>query len=220
LAQEKKISGVIIDDKDKTPLSGVSVVVKGSSSGAMTDADGKFTLTVPSGAKSLVVTRVDYVENEIPLGGKTTFMISMTSSTKALSEVVVVAYGNQRKESITGSVAVIGADQLQSRVTTNITQALAGAAPGISATSGNGQPGSSAAIRIRGFGSVNASNSPLYVVDGFPYEGFIGDLNVADIESISLLKDASSTALYGARAANGVILITTKREKRDSLKLM
>jgi TonB-dependent SusC/RagA subfamily outer membrane receptor len=136
-----------------------------------------------------------------------------------MSEVVVVAYGNQRKESITGSVAVVSAEQLQTRMTTNITQALAGAAPGITATSGNGQPGSSAAIRIRGFGSVNASNSPLYVVDGFPYEGFIGDLNTNDIESISLLKDASSTALYGARAANGVVMVTTKKGKKGFPKI-
>ena len=219
LAQEKTVSGVITDDKDNTPLAGVSVIVKGTSIGTVTSTEGKFSLVVPATAKTLVISLVDYVESEVSIAGKSNFSIKMTSTSRAMSEVVVVAYGNQRKESITGSVAVIGAKQLESRITTNITQALAGAAPGIAATSGNGQPGSSAAIRIRGFGSVNASNSPLYVVDGFPYEGFIGDLNTNDIESISLLKDASSTALYGARAANGVVMVTTKKGKKGLPKI-
>ncbi|HEY0679609.1 MAG TPA: SusC/RagA family TonB-linked outer membrane protein, partial [Chitinophagaceae bacterium] len=149
----------------------------------------------------------------LSIAGKNEVSVQLKPSSGDMNEVVVVAYGVQKKESITGSIATIGAKQLENRLTTNITQALAGAAPGISATSGNGQPGSSAALRIRGFGSVNASSAPLFVVDGFPYEGFIGDLNTNDIETISLLKDASSTALYGARAANGVVLITTKKGK-------
>ncbi len=219
MAQERTVTGKVTDEKDNTPLSGVSVSVKGTTIGTTTGADGTFSLTVPETAKALHFTLVDYTEVEVPLAGKTSFTLTMASASKALSEVVVVAYGNQKKESITGSVAVIGSEQLQTRLATNISQALAGAAPGISATSGNGQPGSSAAIRIRGFGSVNASNSPLYVVDGFPYEGFIGDLNTNDIESITLLKDASSTALYGARAANGVVMITTKKGKKGAPKI-
>lgn len=219
MAQEKTVTGKVTDEKDNTPLSGVSVSVKGTTIGTTTGTDGTFSLTVPETAKALHFTLVDYTEVEVLLAGKTNFTLTMASASKALSEVVVVAYGNQKKESITGSVAVIGSEQLQTRLATNISQALAGAAPGISATSGNGQPGSSAAIRIRGFGSVNASNSPLYVVDGFPYEGFIGDLNTNDIESITLLKDASSTALYGARAANGVVMITTKKGKKGAPKI-
>ena len=219
MAQEKTVTGKVTDEKDNTPLSGVSVSVKGTKIGTTTGADGTFSLSVPETAKALHFTLVDYTEVEVLLAGKTNFALTMASASKALSEVVVVAYGNQKKESITGSVAVIGSEQLQTRLATNISQALAGAAPGISATSGNGQPGSSAAIRIRGFGSVNASNSPLYVVDGFPYEGFIGDLNTNDIESITLLKDASSTALYGARAANGVVMITTKKGKKGAPKI-
>jgi TonB-linked SusC/RagA family outer membrane protein len=218
-AQETTVTGKVTDVKDGTPLQGVSVIVKGTNTGTSTLADGTFRLSVPAGAKMLVFTLVDYTEQEVSLSGKTNFSITMTSAGKGLSEVVVVAYGNQKRESITGSVAVIGSEQLQTRLATNISQALAGAAPGISATSGNGQPGSSAAIRIRGFGSVNASNSPLYVVDGFPYEGFIGDLNTNDVESITLLKDASSTALYGARAANGVVMITTKKGKKGLPKI-
>lgn len=219
MAQEKSVSGKITDEQGGAPLAGVSVVVKGTTIGTTTAADGTFRLNVPASAKSIIFTLLDYETQEVAIGNRTTFNLTMTSTSKALEEVVVVAYGTQKKESITGSVSKIGAEQLEPRLTTNISQALAGAAPGIAATSGNGQPGSSAALRIRGFGSVNASSAPLYVVDGFPYGGAIGDLNTNDIESISLLKDASSTALYGARAANGVVLITTKRGKAGTPKV-
>ena len=161
----------------------------------------------------MVFSSVGMGTREIGITSESTISVALSPVDKSMDEVIVVAYGTQKRESITGSVSKIGSEQLEKRLTTNISQALAGAAPGISATSGNGQPGSSAALRIRGFGSVNASSSPLYVVDGFPYGGFIGDLNTNDIESITLLKDASSTALYGARAANGVVLITTKKGK-------
>ncbi|TWI85270.1 TonB-linked SusC/RagA family outer membrane protein [Lacibacter cauensis] len=218
-AQERSVSGKITDEKDGTPLSGVSVVVKGTTIGTTTATDGSFKLSVPASAKIIIFSLLDYETQEVSIGNRSTINVIMTSSSKALEEVVVVAYGTQKKESITGSVSKIGAEQLESRLTTNISQALAGAAPGIAATSGNGQPGSSAALRIRGFGSVNASSAPLYVVDGFPYGGAIGDLNTNDIESISLLKDASSTALYGARAANGVVLITTKKGKAGTPKV-
>lgn len=211
-AQNRTVSGTVTDAAGK-PLANVSIQVKGTNIGTVTNEEGKFSLNLPATAKTFVISSVGYAPMETSIAGKDVFSIAMKTEDQALGEVVVVAYGAQKKESITGSIATIGARQLESRVTTNITQALAGAAPGISATSGNGQPGSSAAIRIRGFGSVNASSNPLYVVDGFPYEGFLGDLNTNDIETISLLKDASSTALYGARAANGVVLITTKKGK-------
>lgn len=219
IAQEKTVTGKITDEKDNAPLAGVSIVVKGTTIGTTTGSDGTFRLNVPASAKSFIVSLLDYESQEISIGNKNSFAIAMVSSSKALSEVVVVAYGTQKKESITGSVSKIGAEQLENRLTTNISQALAGAAPGIAATSGNGQPGSSAALRIRGFGSVNASSAPLYVVDGFPYGGAIGDINTNDIESISLLKDASSTALYGSRAANGVVMITTKKGKAGTPKV-
>lgn len=214
LAQDARtISGKITDDGGKG-LPAASVSVKGTRLGTTTDASGNFTLTVPANATTLVVSSIGYAETEISISGKTTVSVQLRPAAAGdMNEVVIVAYGTQKKESLTGSISTIGAKQLENRLTTNITQALAGAAPGIAATTGNGQPGSSAALRIRGFGSINASSSPLFVVDGFPYEGFIGDLNTNDIESISLLKDASSTALYGARAANGVVLITTKRGK-------
>lgn len=218
-AQEKSVSGKITDEKDGAPLAGVSVVVKGTTIGTTTAADGSFKLSVPANAKIIIFSLLDYETQEVAIGNRSTLNVTMISSSKALEEVVVVAYGTQKRESITGSVSKIGAEQLENRLTTNLSQALAGAAPGIAATSGNGQPGSSAALRIRGFGSVNASSAPLYVVDGFPYGGAIGDLNTNDIESISLLKDASSTALYGARAANGVVLITTKKGKAGTPKI-
>ena len=212
MAQNRTVSGRITDAQGNG-IANATVAVAGSNTATVTASDGSFSLTLPANAKTIVVSSIGYRANEINLGTGTTYNVSLSSDNQNMDEVVVVAYGAQKRESITGSVATIGAKQLETRLTTNITQALAGAAPGISATSGNGQPGSSAGIRIRGFGSVNASSAPLYVVDGFPYEGFIGDLNTNDIETISLLKDASSTALYGARAANGVVLITTKKGK-------
>jgi len=212
LAQGRSVSGKITDENGNG-LAAVSVTVKGTKIGTVTNSDGSFTLNVPSDATTLVVSFVGYAEAEISIAGRTNVSTQLRPVSGDMNEVIVVAYGTQKKESITGSIATIGAKQLENRLTTNITQALAGAAPGIATTTGNGQPGSSAAIRIRGFGSINASSSPLFVVDGFPYEGFIGDLNTNDIENISLLKDASATALYGARAANGVVLITTKKGK-------
>lgn len=218
-AQERSVSGKITDQQDGSPLAGVSVTIKGTSTGTVTAADGTFRVTINSDASAIVFSHLNYESREVPIGNRSTFNVTLVSTTYAMSEVVVVAYGTQKRESITGSVSKIGAKQLESRLTTNISQALAGAAPGISATSGNGQPGSSAALRIRGFGSVNASSSPLYVVDGFPYGGYIGDINTSDIESITLLKDASSTALYGSRAANGVVMITTKKGRTATPKV-
>ncbi|MDB5206483.1 MAG: SusC/RagA family TonB-linked outer membrane protein, partial [Flavisolibacter sp.] len=211
-AQNRTITGKITD-QNGAAVPNASVLAKGSSIGTNTSSDGSFTLTIPASVKTLVVSSVGFQAQEMAIGTSNNVVVALNAGENAMEEMVVVAYGTQKRGSITGSVATVGAKQLETRLTTNITQALAGAAPGISATSGNGQPGSSAAIRIRGFGSINASSAPLYVVDGFPYEGFIGDLNTNDVESISLLKDASSTALYGARAANGVVLITTKKGK-------
>lgn len=218
LLAQRTITGKVTDDKGN-PLSNVSVVAKGTTVGTTTKEDGSYSLTVPAKAKVLEFSSVNMIPQEAAIGGSSVISISLLADTKDLDEVVMVAYGRQKRESITGSVAKIGAPQLENRLTTNISQVLAGAAPGISATSGNGQPGSSAAIRIRGFGSISASSSPLYVVDGFPYGGSISDLNTNDIESITLLKDASSTALYGARAANGVVMITTKRGKAGAPKV-
>jgi len=215
---QRTITGKVTDDKGN-PVANVSVLVKGTKVGTVTKEDGSYTISTPQNGGTLVFSSVDFAQQEMAIGTSSLVSVSLASLNTTMNEVVVTAYGTQKRESITGSVSKIGSEQLEKRLTTNISQALAGAAPGIAATSGNGQPGSSAGIRIRGFGSVNASSSPLYVVDGFPYGGYIGDINTNDIESISLLKDASSTALYGSRAANGVVMITTKKGKAGAPKV-
>ncbi|HMR92426.1 MAG TPA: SusC/RagA family TonB-linked outer membrane protein, partial [Chitinophagaceae bacterium] len=218
LFAQRSVSGRVTD-LNGIPLQNASVTVKETGAGVSTGPDGRYTIQLDERARVLVFSYVGKEPREETIGSRTSIEVSlMDAAATTGEEIVVVAYGSQKRESITGSVSKIGADQLETRLTTNISQALAGAAPGISTTTGSGQPGSNAALRIRGFGSVNASSSPLYVVDGFPYEGFIGDLNTNDIESITLLKDASSTALYGARAANGVVMITTKKGKSGTPK--
>jgi len=213
LAQNRTITGRVTDEKGSA-LSNASITVKGTSLGTTTNNEGSFTLTVPSTARALVVSYVGLADREVSLTNNTSYEISMTSGGATnMDEVVVVAYGTQRREAMTGAVTTIGEKQLESRVVSNLTQVLAGAVPGVAATSGSGQPGNSAAVRVRGIGSINHGSSPLYVVDGFPYDGYISDINPDDVESITVLKDASSTALYGARAANGAILITTKKGK-------
>ncbi len=211
-AQSRTITGKITDDKG-APLEGVTITSPNGKSATTTDKNGAYTITIANDVKRLLVTAVGFENSFITISNSTASNISLKTRDAKLDEVVVVAYGTQKKSSLTGSVSSIGSNDLLDRPVSNISQALAGAAPGIAATSGNGQPGSGAALRIRGFGSINASSEPLYVVDGFPYGGFVGDINTNDIESISLLKDASSTALYGARAANGVVIITTKKGK-------
>jgi TonB-linked SusC/RagA family outer membrane protein len=212
LAQTRNVSGTIQDNNGQL-LPGVTVRAVGSNAAITTDSRGAFTLTVPQNATSLEISYVGFEPQTVAIPAQGQLAVTLVQGDKSLDEVVVVAYGTQRRGSITGAVSTIGAEQLEKRMVTNISQALAGSVPGISATSGSGAPGSSAAIRVRGFGSINHGAAPLYVVDGFPYDGFLADINPDDIENISVLKDASSTALYGARAANGVIMITTKRGK-------
>lgn len=211
-AQERVVTGTVTSAEDNKPLPGASVKVKGTQTGVSTGADGKYTLKVASNA-TLEFSSLGYVTLSKSVGSATILNISLSTDSKALSEVVFVAYGTAKKESITGSVATIGTKDIEKRTVTNATQLLAGSAPGIATTSGNGQPGTGAAIRLRGFGSFAASSSPLIVLDGSQFDGSIGDINVNDIENLTILKDATSSALYGARAANGVVIITTKRGK-------
>ncbi len=213
-AQNRTVTGVVTDDKGQV-VSGVSVTTPDGKVGTQTDNNGKYSIVVGANVKSLIFSSVNYNSLTQTISGNTA-NASLFVKNSEMDEVVVVAYGTQKKEAITGSQATV---DLEDRQVTNLSQALAGAAPGISTTTGNGQPGSSAAIRIRGFGSINASSAPLYVVDGFPYGGYIGDINVNDIESITVLKDASSTALYGSRAANGVIMVTTKKGRSANPKI-
>lgn len=209
LAQEKAITGKVIGD-DGSGLPGVAVTIKGTTKGTNTDADGNFRISVPSSAR-LVFSYVGFTTQEVAVGNQTSLKVSLLPSNETLSEVVVTTFGTAKKTSFTGSAAKIGADKIGIRPITNIGQALAGVSAGVQATAGSGQPGTAPDIRIRGFGSISSSNSPLYVVDGVPYSASIANLNSDDIETITVLKDAASTALYGARAANGVVMVTTKK---------
>ena len=209
-AQTQTITGVVISEEDGQPVIGASVLVKGTQIGAITGVDGDFTLpNVPSSAKTLVVSYIGMQTQEV--GIKTNMRILMKSDAELLDEVVVVAYGTAKRESLTGSISVVDKKKIEKRVTTSVTGALEGAAPGVQVNNTYGEPGKAPQIRIRGFGTlVSGASSPLYVVDGVPFDGNMAELNSNDIESMSILKDAASAALYGNRAANGVVIITTK----------
>ena len=210
-AQMRTYSGTVIDASSHEPIIGATVLPIGGGQGVATDVDGNFTINVPANVTQATFRSVGYQEQTVKLSNNMT--VSLSSSAENLDDLVVVAYGTATKESLTGSVAVVGAKDIEDRPVTSVTSALEGNAPGVQVNNSTGTPGSAPDIRIRGFNSINGSNSPLYVVDGVPFEGTINDLNPADIESMSVLKDAASCALYGNRGANGVVLITTKRAK-------
>lgn len=213
VAQNRSVTGTVSGMDDKLPIPGASVKIKGTNNAVQTNSDGRYTISVSGSSAVLVFSSLGYEGVERAVGSQSVINVSLASSTNNLNQVVVVAYGTQRKEAITGSIATIGAADIEKRTVTNATQLLQGSSPGVATTSSNGQPGTSATIRLRGFGSFAASSSPLIILDGSQYDGSIGDINVNDIDNISILKDASASALYGARAANGVIIITTKRGK-------
>ena len=208
-AQISKVTGTVISEEDGLPVVGAAIVVKGTQLGTVTDLDGKFVLeNLPSSAKTLMISFIGMktVETKIENG----LTIYLKADSELLDEVVVVAYGTARKESLTGSVAQIDNKKIEQRVATSATAALEGAAPGVQVNNSYGEPGAGPSILIRGIGTITGSTTPLYVVDGVPYDGNINDISSHDIEAISVLKDAASAALYGNRAANGVVIITTK----------
>ncbi|WP_342383959.1 TonB-dependent receptor [Bacteroides ovatus] len=209
-AQTQKVTGVVISEEDGQPVVGASVLVKGTTLGTITDVDGNFNLSnVPSSAKTLQISYIGMQTQEVVIKPK--LKIVLKSDTEVLDEVIVTAYGTSTKGTFTGSASVMKADKIEKRQVSNVSNALAGAVAGVQILSDNGQPGESAKVRIRGVGSINAGMEPLYVVDGVPYDGDLSSINSADIETMTVLKDAASTALYGARGANGIIMITTKR---------
>jgi TonB-linked SusC/RagA family outer membrane protein len=211
------VTGKITSQANGEPLPGVNVVVKGTSTGIVTDIDGQYTLNVPRADDILVYSFIGYATQEVPLNGRTTINIALAEEVKSLGEVVVVGYGTQRKVTLTGSVATVDSDFLKDRPVTNSSQALQGL-NGVYVNQAGGQPGEDGAtIRIRGVGTLG-NNDPLVLVDGIEYS--LRDVNPNDIASISVLKDAASAAIYGNRAANGVILITTKRgEKSETMNI-
>jgi len=212
-AQTRQVSGTVISAEDNQPIPGVSVYVKGTTVGTITNINGEYTLDVPSNATDLVFSFVGMKSLELPITGPV-INATLEPDVLGLEEVLVVAYGRIRKESLTGSASVIDSKAIESRSLSSVAQVLTGSAPGVVTTSGSGQPGSSPDIRIRGVGTLNTSADPLIVLDGAEYSGSMSSINPMDIESITILKDASSTALYGSRAANGVIIITTKKGKK------
>jgi TonB-linked SusC/RagA family outer membrane protein len=206
-AQSSQVSGVVTENGQ--PLIGASVSVKGTTTAVLTDVEGRYTINVPENA-TLVFSFVGLRTQEIVVGARSVINVAMEAEAQQLEDVIVVAYGTAKKESFVGSAGVVSSKQLAKRTVANVTKALEGTVAGVQTTSGSGQPGSGATIRVRGFGSINSSNNPLYVVDGAPYDGSYAAISPDDIESITILKDASAGALYGARGANGVVLITTK----------
>lgn len=209
IAQNITVKGIVKDNLGESVI-GANVTEKGTTNGMITDLDGNFSLTVQKNA-TLVISYIGYVTQEIAIKGNTNLNIILKEDSKALEEVVVIGYGTARKSDVTGSIASVGGDKLQEMPSTNITYALQNRVVGVDMTQTSSQPGATMQIRIRGTRSLTASNDPLVVLDGIPFMGNLSDINPGDIKSMDILKDASSTAIYGSRGANGVILITTNR---------
>jgi TonB-linked SusC/RagA family outer membrane protein len=213
-AQTRPVTGTVLGAADRAPLPGVSVVIKGTTTGTATDADGKFSLPVPAGDATLVFSFVGYEPVEVKVGGNNTVpTVQLKEKATELNDVVVVGYGTQRKRDLTGSVASVTAEQVAEVPIARADQILQGRVSGVQVTQTNAEPGGNVSIRIRGTNSINTGNEPLFVVDGFPGAGDLNSINPSDIESVEILKDASATAIYGSRGANGVVLITTKKGK-------
>lgn len=208
-AQSRTVSGTVVSVEDEQPVIGASVMVKGTTLGTITDVNGRFNISLPANSKTLVISYIGM--KTVELDAVNNMIVRLANEASELDEVLVVAYGTATKGSYTGSAAVMKSDKIEKRQVSNVSNALAGAVAGVQVQSANGQPGTSATIRVRGVGSINAGMNPLYVVDGVPFDGDLSSLNTADIESMTVLKDAASTALYGARGANGIIMITTKK---------
>lgn len=237
---QKRVTGNVTDSQTSTAIPGVNVVVKGTSNGAVTDSNGNYTLDVPSNETILIFSFIGFESHEVTVGSDSSIDVVLTTEALGLDEVVVVGYGTMKKSDLTGAVVSVSGEVLRNTISTNIDQALQGRIAGVQVTQNSGQPGGAASIRIRGANSITGSSEPLYVVDGIPFQGDgasvsgfdwsggangqnrvnpLSTINPNDIESIEVLKDASATAIYGARAANGVVLITTKRGKKGQSKI-
>ncbi|HAO49270.1 MAG TPA: SusC/RagA family TonB-linked outer membrane protein [Runella sp.] len=222
-AVEQVLKGKVTDAEKGDGLPGVSILIKGTTKGTTTNANGEYSLPIPDNGAVLVFSFVGYEPQEMAIGNQTQLNIALKADIKALSEVVVVGYGQVKKSDLTGSVATVAVEEIKKVAVTSLDQALQGRAAGVQITQNSGAPGGSTTIRIRGGNSIQGDNEPLYVIDGIPFKNdgagsgssfnVLSTLNPSDIESMSVLKDASSTAIYGSRGANGVVIITTKRGK-------
>lgn len=225
-AQDRVITGKVTDSKDGSPLQGATVAAKGGRSGAQTAADGTFSISVPGTVNALIITSVGFAQQEVSIEGKSSVEVALVVSNASLGEVVVVAYGTRRRGDLTGSVTSVSAKDFQKGNINSPEQLLQGKVAGLQVTTGGGSAGGGSRIRIRGGASLNASNDPLIVIDGVPVEGngvagsanLLNTINPNDIESMTVLKDASATALYGSRASNGVLIITTKKGMKGKMK--
>ncbi len=232
------VTGKVTSSEDNEVLPGVNILIKGTSIGTVTDIDGNYKINVPEANTTLVFSSIGFLTQEVALNGRTVVAIALQPDVKSLSEVVVVGYGTQRKSDLTGAVSSLRSEDFNQGVVTSVDQMIAGKAAGVQVVQNSAEPGGGISVNIRGSGSINAGNSPLYVIDGLPIDNSaavtgVGErfttsrttrnplsaLNPADIESIEILKDASATAIYGARGANGVILITTKNGSAGKLKI-
>lgn len=239
LKKEQRISGVVTSESGE-PLIGVNILVKGTSTGTVTDIDGSYNLDVPDDVNTLIFSYTGYNTIEVKINKRTVIQVQMTPDVAVLDEVVIVGYGSRKKSDLTGAVSSISGEELRTSLTTNLDQALQGRIAGVQVTQNSGQPGGAASIRIRGSNSISLSSEPLYVIDGIPFQGDgastagfdwaggangqnrvnpLSTINPADIVSIDVLKDASATAIYGSRGANGVIIITTKRGQEGQSKI-
>jgi len=217
--QSVRVTGKVTGKDDGSVLPGVTISIKGTTMGTMSESDGSYALDVPPGSSVLVFSFVGFKTQEVPVGGRSVIDVVLETDVLMIDEVMVVAYGTTKKDAFTGSASSVKVDKLAEIQTSNVTKALDGLSSGIQVTSGSGQPGTTTAVRIRGIGSIYASTSPLYVVDGFPFDGDLNSIPQNDIATLTVLKDASATALYGSRAANGVIVITTKKGRQNENRL-
>lgn len=212
-AQERTVTGKVLSGDDNSPLPGVNVAVKGSTRGTTTDANGAYSISIPTGNVKLVFSSVGFISQEVTVGNQSAINLTLAADTRALNEVVVVGYGTQKKSQLTGAISSVSAKEISELPITNARQALQGRAAGVDVIQNGSKPGAGVTVRIRARRSINASNDPLYVLDGIPLAGNIDDVNPNDIAGMEILKDASATAIYGSRGANGVVIVTTRRGK-------
>ncbi|WP_027138649.1 SusC/RagA family TonB-linked outer membrane protein [Gaetbulibacter saemankumensis] len=217
-AQSVKVEGHV-NDENGLPLPGVTIVVEGTSQGSITDFDGYYEMSIPNGEAKLVFSYVGMQTLTVAVNSRSVVDVVLRENVEALESVMVVAYGTTTKEAYTGAAAVIDSDIIEDRPVSSMEKALQGTTPGLMVSSASGQPGAGSTIRIRGIGSLSAGSAPLFVLDGIPMSGSISDINPNDIDSVTVLKDAAASSLYGSRAANGVILITTKQGKTGTTKI-
>ncbi len=214
--QGRQITGKVVANENDSVVAGATVVVKGKNISTLTKADGSFSLTVPPNSV-LVISTIGYVTQEIPVANLSAFSVRLVSQNQSMQQVIVIGYGTAKRKDVTGAISSVTAETIEKVPVTSLEQALQGRAAGVQITNNDASPGASVNVLIRGTGSLaNNGNVPLYVVDGYPMEtGGINNISPNDIASMDVLKDASATAVYGIRAANGVVIVTTKRRQEN-----